>query len=181
MEFNRETEIRQIKTNRPHVVLLGAGASQAAFPEGDANGRRVPVMNDLIEVLGLRDLLRPEGVLFEGRNFEDVYAHIHAHEELRSLRDTLESRIYSYFASLRIPEEPTIYDYLVLCLRDKDVIATFNWDPFLVQAYRRNRHAFALPQILFLHGNVMVAFCPDDRVLGPKAVSENNCTNYFFC
>lgn len=31
-------------------------------------------------------------------------------------------------------ESPTIYDYLLLSLRKKDVVATINWDPLLVQA-----------------------------------------------
>jgi hypothetical protein len=41
---------------------------------------------------------------------------------------------------LKLPEEATIYDYLVLSLRSPDIIATFNWDPFLYQAFERNRH-----------------------------------------
>jgi hypothetical protein len=31
-----------------------------------------------------------------------------------------------------------VYDYLLLS-SEKDVVATFNWDPFLVQTYRRHR------------------------------------------
>ena len=41
----------------PHVVILGAGASLAAFPNGDKNGRQLPLMNNLVEVVGLRSLL----------------------------------------------------------------------------------------------------------------------------
>ncbi|MFW6223076.1 MAG: hypothetical protein ACOC3T_05645 [Bacteroidota bacterium] len=37
--------------NRPHVVILGAGASAAAFPQGDANGKKLPVMNDLADIV----------------------------------------------------------------------------------------------------------------------------------
>ena len=29
---------------RPHVVLLGAGATRAAFPDGDATGRRLSLI-----------------------------------------------------------------------------------------------------------------------------------------
>ena len=36
----------------PHVVFLGAGASKAAFPHGDRNGRHLPLMNELPSVLG---------------------------------------------------------------------------------------------------------------------------------
>ena len=43
--------------------------------------------------------------------------------------------LLDYFSSLALPEHPSIYDYLVLGLRPKDVIATFNWDPFLMLAH----------------------------------------------
>ncbi len=36
---------------RLHVVLLGAGASLAAFPNGDRLGRTLPLMKNLVEVL----------------------------------------------------------------------------------------------------------------------------------
>lgn len=38
---------------RPHVVVRGAGASCAAFPAGDTARRRVPVMQNFVDVLGL--------------------------------------------------------------------------------------------------------------------------------
>ena len=38
-EFSVEEEINQILINRPHVVILGAGASRAACPSGDKNGK----------------------------------------------------------------------------------------------------------------------------------------------
>ena len=43
----------------------------------------------------------------------------------------IETRVDEYFADLELPGHPTIYDRLVLSLREKDLIATFNWDPFL--------------------------------------------------
>ena len=41
---------------RPHAVLLGAGASRAAFPSGDAGGRQLPVMSDLVDVVGFTSI-----------------------------------------------------------------------------------------------------------------------------
>lgn len=76
--------------------------------------------------------------------------------------------MYDYFSTLQLPPIPTLYDYLVLSLRGKDLIASFNWDPFLIQALRRN-HALGkdnLPTILFLHGNVLSAVCDKDKVSG---------------
>ena len=35
--------------NRPHVVILGAGASCAAIPSGDKYGRKISAMSGFIE------------------------------------------------------------------------------------------------------------------------------------
>lgn len=74
--------------------------------------------------------------------------------------------IESYFSDLELPEHPSICDYLVLGLKAKDVIATFNWDPFLMQAHQRNRAICELPDIRFLHGSVGFATCREHDVLG---------------
>ena len=85
-----------------------------------------------------------------------------------SRRTQKQNFAYEYFRSLSLPDQPTLYDYLILGLRDKDIIATFNWDPFLLQAYMRNevvtRHR--RPRIAFLHGNVMIGVCDNDQVSG---------------
>ena len=66
-----------------------------------------------------------------------------------------------------MPDEPTIYDFLVMSLTSKDLIATFNWDPFLVQALgRAQRYTNNIPQVAFLHGNVAVGYCSDDNIIG---------------
>lgn len=43
--------------NRPHVVILGAGASCAAIPNGDKNGKRIAAMSGFIDKLGLTDII----------------------------------------------------------------------------------------------------------------------------
>jgi hypothetical protein len=173
--FTKKQEIAATGMGRPHVVLLGAGASKAALPCGDTNGNRLPLMNDFVEILGLQKNLEETGLPFIGKNFEDIYADIHRNDKLKNIRNEIESRIYEYFEGLRLPEMPTIYDYLVLTLRDKDVIATFNWDPFLIQAYRRNGRLGSLPRLIFLHGNVKIAFCVSDKVLGIKGGRCSKC------
>jgi hypothetical protein len=59
-----------------------------------------------------------------------------------------------------------------LSLRPKDTVATFNWDPLLVQAFKRNRRVGGLPHILFLHGNVAIDACYSCRNL---AFREGTC------
>jgi hypothetical protein len=164
MEVSVEQEIKQIQMEKPHVVILGAGASRATFPNGDKNGVILPLMNDFVEVLGLNDLLSQTDIDFETINFEEIYDQLHQNDVHREIRGKLEKVIYDYFSHLEIIDEPTIYDHLLLSLRDKDVVATFNWDPFLLQAYRRNVKKFKLPQLLFLHGNVGVGYCEKDKV-----------------
>ena len=93
---------------------------------------------------------------------------------MAAVRQRLEHQIYSYFAGIQIPERVTIYDELILSLRRKDLIATFNWDPLLVQAYRRNAHLRELHQIAFLHGNVAIGACLKHS---EKGYAGSRCTN----
>src|SRR5690606_17753992 len=58
---------------RPHIVLLGAGASKAAFPNGDKKGRQLPLMPDFIETVGMEALAEKTGIPWQQRNFEDFY------------------------------------------------------------------------------------------------------------
>lgn len=152
---------------KPHVVILGSGASRASFPQGDKNGRILPLMNDFIDILNLSPILGKTDIEYKNENFENVYGMICDRKEYESVRQELENAVSDYFSLLEISKSPCIYDYLVLSLREKDIIATFNWDPFLIQAYVRNKRRFKfLPHILFLHGNVAIGFCIEDRELG---------------
>lgn len=154
----------------PHVFILGAGASRAACPDGDANGHKLPLMADLVDTTGLTSHLDTTGIPWEGRNFEELYAEIASNAELAGVADTC---IREYFAGLVLPPTVTLYDRILLSLRSKDVIATFNWDPLLAYAFSRNRHVSILPRVLFLHGNVAVGVCEKHRQKG--FVGEHAC------
>jgi hypothetical protein len=146
---------------RPHVVLLGAGASLAAFPNGDAAGRRLPLMRDLVELVGLEPLFASAGMDSGLDDFEAAYACMFSRDDLASTRAQIEARVHAYFAVMALPDTATLYDRLVLALRPCDAILTFNWDPFLLDAYARNWHVASLPMIYFLHGNVRIGACRD--------------------
>lgn len=148
---------------RPHVVILGAGASRAAFPDGDGNGRQIPVMNDLVKLIDLGELLQSTGLEWRDRNFEEVYANLRSDDTYQKVADTVEDKVRIYFAEMQLPGQACLYDHLLLSLRSKDAIATFNWDPFLMDAYRRNVHVRELPHMLFLHGCVRAGLCPVHR------------------
>ncbi len=159
--YNRYGINRQI----PHLVLLGAGASKAAFPSGEKNGLKLPVMNELVDTVdGLSEYLSECGVDYEGQNFEDLYSSLYENPKYDEIRQAIEELIYDYFASMELPDEPTLYDHLVLSLTGRDAIATFNWDPFLWQAICRNYHRVGqenLPHPLYLHGNTAIGVCTE--------------------
>lgn len=152
---------------RPHVVLLGAGASVATIPRGDKNGKRISAMKGFIEKLGMSSIISSISLVTDSDNLEDVYMEMYERDDCNQQRKLLEERIVNYFSDFELPDEPTIYDMLILSLTKKDLIATFNWDPLLVQAYSRcTKITNNLPQLAFLHGNVAVATCEKDMILG---------------
>jgi hypothetical protein len=160
------------------VVILGAGASRAACPNGDAEGRVLPVMDDMIEVVNLQPLLKNHGISEAGGNFETIYDDVVQTGNYQLAID-LEKQVHDYFSQLRLPAGATIYDYLLLSLRPKDLIATFNWDPLLVQAFKRHEGKIALPQLAFLHGNVAYGYCEKDRRCGWVDDNCNKCGQTF--
>jgi hypothetical protein len=81
MENSIQSEINQIEMKKPHVVILGAGASYAAFPNGDKYCKRIPLMNNLVEILELDDLLRDSHIKFKSDNFEDIYSKLYKSKE----------------------------------------------------------------------------------------------------
>jgi hypothetical protein len=153
--------------SRPHVVLLGAGASVAAIPNGDKNGKKISAMRGFIEKLGMKDIIDSVDLLTESDNLEDIYSELHDRIECKEVVKKLEKHINQYFANYQIPDTPTVYDFLILSLTEKDLIATFNWDPLLLQAYQRvSEITDNLPQLAFLHGNVAVGICEEHKTGG---------------
>ena len=59
------------------VVLLGAGASLAAFPNGDRDGRRLPLMDHVIELVGFAPRLDEAGINWKSRD-RPAQAEVHA-------------------------------------------------------------------------------------------------------
>lgn len=164
----------------PQIVILGAGASIAAYHDWGKIGPALPSMLNLIDLLSLRDSIVNAGY-DPTTNFEALYDELASTQKDETLRKTIEDRVYEYFSSLSLPETPTIYDYLILSLREKDTIATFNWDPFLIQAYMRNENVAKTrrPRISFLHGNVKIGVCRTHRISGINGRVCSKCGNPF--
>lgn len=77
---------------RPHVMLLGAGASVAAFPNGDKSSNPIPLMNNLVATLNLHSLLERVGELNDV-NFESVYSKLAANPRYEEIRGEVETRV----------------------------------------------------------------------------------------
>ncbi len=123
-------------------------------------------MENLVETVGLESLLTQHGVAGGYEDFESLYDGLAMSGAAPDLLSRLEAEIQGYFSAMELPSEVTIYDLLLLSLREKDLIASFNWDPFLAQAFKRNRSLRRLPKLAFLHGNVEVGSCTEHRRSG---------------
>lgn len=159
------------------MVILGAGASRAACPAGDKNGKTLPLMADFAERTGLTSLFESWGI-DPLQNFEDTYSGLYETRQEDKL-STLNAAVESYFGALQLPDHPTLYDHLVLSLRGTDILATFNWDPLLLQAYRRCSGHVKLPRLAFLHGNLLAGYCDEDATLGFVGANCSQCGRPF--
>ncbi|TAE29753.1 MAG: hypothetical protein EAZ91_11555 [Cytophagales bacterium] len=169
--MTREEEIQKVHAGGTHVVILGAGASYAStLRNPEKNGKVLPLMRNIVDVVGLQDIVNglPEDIKIFKEDFEKLHSKLSRTKRFSREIDEIEKRIHKYFSQLQLPDEPTVYDYLILSLRhSKDVIATFNWDPFLYQAYVRNQDFVKSPGILSLHGTVALGYNPVDGTSGP--------------
>ncbi len=173
-------QLIEAPSNLSHVVVLGAGASRAAFPNGDAAGQLLPVMDNLIDIVKLRPLIEQAGLKGSSKkNFEVIYAQLASDPRHVHIVREIEHRIEMYFSALLLPNRATIYDRLLLSLRPTDTVITFNWDPFLFDAYQRNRNAVPLPEISFLHGNVRIGTCLDHNEWGAREERCSVCSASF--
>jgi hypothetical protein len=157
-EQSEKSPLLNIMEQSPHVVLLGAGASIACIPNGDKNGKRISVME------GIRKHIDLSWYKGAKTNLEEIYQEL----EDEQLKEKFENQLFDYYSKFQIPDKPTVYDHLIISLTKKDLIASFNWDPLLFQAYHRClKITDDLPYIVFLHGNTWEWY---------KVNEDNSCT-----
>jgi hypothetical protein len=181
MAKTKEDRINTVFGGGGHVVILGAGASIAStFRNQEPNGKQLPSMDNFIEVVGLVDIVDSLPKNLKAKNFEKLYSNLHQDNPSSKEILEIESRVYEYFKDMKLPEnEATIYDFLVLSLRPRDLIATFNWDPFLYQAFIRNGKVADMPYLSFLHGNVAIGYSKEDKRCGPSGWYSKATKNLF--
>jgi len=165
--LTRQQEIDNPRMGRPHFVLLGAGASKAALPDGDRNGMELPLLRDVAVDLDLAASFPDDLRELAESDFEAAYSRLFDRDRDQAV--PIEEAIAEYFRRLRLPDEANLYDALLLSLRRKDAIFAFNWDPLLfISRVRLNQLGLTddLPSIFYLHGNVIGAYCERDGVFG---------------
>jgi hypothetical protein len=179
-EVSVQQEIEDVSVGKPHVLLLGAGASKAALPYGDKNGKPVPILRELARDLYLHKDFPQELAELSQVDFEAAYSKLFSRGEGKEL-EQISKIIADYFFDLELPDEANLYDVINLSFRKKDIIATFNWDPFLIASQRRlaKLGVTKLPQLFFLHGNVVVGYCAQDKVSGLVGNKCSRCGNSF--
>ncbi len=163
--------------NSPHVVILDAGASVSAISCDDENPINTPLLNGFLKKIWLSDSISDIGLKTANNTLEDIYTQLAARNEYAEIRNELDETIRKYFASFTIPDKVTTYDLLILSLRKKDLLATFDWDPLLLQAHQRvSKITDDIPDLAFLHGNVVAECCPNHKYGGliESACSECN-------
>lgn len=181
MPKTREDRVKTVFGGGGQVVILGAGASIAStLRNPEPTGKILPSMNNFVQVVGLTDVVASLPDRLKANNFEELYGKLHQDNPNSDEIHEIENRVYDYFKDMQLPDEPTIYDYLILSLRPKDLIATFNWDPFLYQAFNRNREITKdLPYLSFLHGNVAIGYSKEDKRCGAAGMTSKATLNFY--
>lgn len=181
MAKTKEDRIKTVYGGGGHVVILGAGASIAStIRNPEPNGKRLPSMNNFIDIVGLSDIVDSLPENLKAKNFEQLYTNLHNNNPNSDEILEIQNRVYNYFKDMKLPEnEATIYDFLVLSLRPRDLIATFNWDPFLYQAFCRNSHIADMPYLSFLHGCVSIGYSKEDKRCGPVGMQMRRDSGVF--
>lgn len=168
MALTKEDRVKTVYGGGGHVVILGAGASIAStIRNPELGGKQLPSMDNFIDLVGLIDIVDSLPENLRAKNFEKLYSKLHKDNPESDEIKEIEKRVYNYFKDMKLPDEATIYDYLVLSLRPRDLIISFNWDPFLYQAFCRNGKVADMPRLSFLHGNVAIGYSIEDKRCGP--------------
>ncbi len=131
------------------------------FGSLDARGKRIPLLAEVADFLDLQKYFPKDLRLISISDFESAFSLLHSRDPQSCI--PIEHQIHEYFSAMLLPDELTIYDQLLLGLRRKDAIFTFNWDPLIVQSYSRIAESVGrehLPSIYFLHGNAAINNCP---------------------
>lgn len=110
--MTKKEGIKKVYGDNRHVVILGAGASIASTDKNpEKSGKRLPSMDNFIELLGLEDIISRIKIQVNSNNFEEIYNSLYLNNPCSDEIICIENKVYNYFKDMSLPEEPTIiYD-----------------------------------------------------------------------
>ena len=162
----REEEINNSSRGWPHFVLLGAGASKAALPDGDKNGLNLPLLRDLAIHLELAEPSQRIFRISRVTNFEAAYSQLYERDPTRDRTDRRRDRRLLSAASCptkRTCTTPFSYRWK----EGRDLHLQLGSAPIhLARAPEPIGPRRRPPVHLLLHGNVIAAYCERDDVWG---------------
>lgn len=107
--------LEELMKKCPHVVILGAGASCAAIPNGDKNGKKISAMNGFIEKIGLSELLSKIVLSTTSKNLEDIYMELdersNREQDCAEVKAELEQKIFKQSMRFHIVQRYMIISY----------------------------------------------------------------------
>lgn len=142
-----------------HLVILGAGSTIAAIPNGDKNGIYAYTLNNFLEDPYYADFLASLDSKYQYLNIEEMCTKMYSED--RQLYEAFEVLIRKKYASLELPNEFNLLERLIMSLTADDAIVSFNWDDLIIQAYNRANQYIPealLPKIAFPHGNAQACY-----------------------
>ena len=78
MPLTKEHRIKTVFGGGGHVVILGAGASIAStYRNPEPNGKRLPSMDNFIDIVGLSDIVDNLPEKLKAKNLEQLYSNLH--------------------------------------------------------------------------------------------------------
>ena len=116
--MTREEGIETVYDGPSHVVILGAGASIAStIHNPEPSGKKLLSMDNFIDVVGLKRFWIRWTAIARPGNFEEIYSCLYTKDPNSRTIQEVGQKVFDYFSDLRLPDTPTIYDYLLLALR----------------------------------------------------------------
>ena len=76
MKQNEDVDIVELMRKRPHLFILGAGATKATIPNGDKYDRQSPVMENFLREIGIESLLNGVKLKTKSHNIEAIYSEL---------------------------------------------------------------------------------------------------------
>lgn len=106
--MNRQEGINTVYHGPSHVVILGAGSSIASvLRDPEPAKKRLPSMDNFIEILDLTGILEAAGVDAHLTNFESAYSNLYGQDPDAPVLRQIENRVREYFEDLTLPATPT--------------------------------------------------------------------------